>query len=187
MKDDDTKRRVLADLRRFEAMRGRIGVLPTEQDFYRIKGVDPDAQRKRGILKLVLRSHTLIAHIASEIIESEDHSYDVRKEELVNSLWHEIVAMRDVVPLAEAALESGKNLDLGRHEGVKARQEASRIKIETIETVVKDLLNSDENKNMTAEEMRDYMHAPTRNLSPYSPSSTLSHIKKFISQIKKKS
>lgn len=98
--DDDTKRRLLADLERFQAMRERVGALPTVQEFEQLKGTDPDAQRKRSIMMLVVRSHTLIGHITSEIIESEDHYHDVQKEIRINSLWREIVTLRDIVPKA---------------------------------------------------------------------------------------
>jgi hypothetical protein len=75
-----------------------------------------------------------------------------------------------------------KSLDTGRPEGVKARQTASKKKLARIKTAVEDLRNN--GPKMTAEEMRDFLHA--RKLSPYSPGSTLRHIKTFAAQSKKK-
>ncbi len=93
--DNDTKRRVLAELHRFEAMSKRLPALPTVQDFD--KQTD---QRLRTIMELVVRSHSLIRQAMDELVESDDHHYDVRTEQEINSLWRGIVTLRDIVPIA---------------------------------------------------------------------------------------
>lgn len=90
----------------------------------------------------------------------------------------------EALPYTRAGMQTKENLDAGRPEGVKSRRDASQEKLAKLRTIVEDLLRKD--KNMTAEQLRDHMHAPHRNLSPFSPASTLKHVKTFSAQIKKK-
>lgn len=107
--DTNTKRRVAQDLKRFDAMISRLGPLPRIQDYEKITDV-----RQKIIMELVVQSHMLLRKVVDELIESDDHYYDVRTEQEINSLWREILTLRDIVPKAiigESVVSAHKNRD----------------------------------------------------------------------------